>query len=90
LQVCEIDDWGLITGKGRNFSLRHCVQTGVHPTSYKVGTEGSTHGTKLSNREIHNSLPHRPEHMNVRSYTSTPPFIFMAWCLGIGRALLLP
>jgi hypothetical protein len=28
--------------------------------------------------------------MNVWSYSSTPPYFFMAWCFNTGTALLLP
>jgi hypothetical protein len=34
-----LDSWGSITGRGRNLSLLHNVQTssGDHPTSYPMG-----------------------------------------------------
>jgi hypothetical protein len=35
-----LEDRGSISGRGKNFSLLHCVQTdtGAHPASYLLGT----------------------------------------------------
>jgi len=40
-----------------------------------------TLGVKLPEREADNSSPFSTEVKNVWSYTSTPPYVFMAWCL---------
>jgi len=46
----ELDDWGLIPGRGGNFSFCHWVQTGsgTYPASYLVGIRGSFPGGKAS------------------------------------------
>jgi hypothetical protein len=46
------------------------------PASYPVGTGGSSPA-----REVHHTLPSSAEVKNAWSYTSTPPYVFMAWCL---------
>jgi hypothetical protein len=38
-------------------------------------------GVKLPAREADHSPPSSAEFKNVWSYTSTPPYFFMAWCL---------
>jgi hypothetical protein len=55
-----------------NFSLHHRVQTdsGSHPDSYPMGTKASSLGVKRV-----------PRSKDEWSYTSTPPYVFMAWCL---------
>jgi hypothetical protein len=51
-----------------NFSLHHRLQTGsgAHPASYPMGTGGSFPGSKAA---------------WAWSYTSTPRYVSMAWCL---------
>jgi hypothetical protein len=63
-----------------NFSLLHIVQTGsgVHPTSYKMGTEGSFPGVKRQGREADHSPPTTAEVKKMWIYISTPPYVFMA------------
>jgi hypothetical protein len=60
----------------KNFSLLHMVQTGsgVHRTSYKMGTGGS----KRQGREADHSPPTSADVKNMWIYTSTPPYAFMA------------
>jgi hypothetical protein len=55
------------TGAG-NFSLHHRVQTGsgAHPASYPLDTAGSFPGGKAA---------------SAWSYTSTPQYVLMTWCL---------
>jgi hypothetical protein len=63
-----------------NFSLLHIVQTGsgVHPTSYKVGTGGSFPGVKRQGREADHSPLTSAEVKKMWIYTSTPLYVFMA------------
>jgi hypothetical protein len=62
------------------FSLLHVVQTGsgVHPTSYPMGTGGSFPGVKRPGRESDHSPPTTAEVKKMWIYTSTPPYAFMA------------
>jgi hypothetical protein len=64
----------------QKFLLLHIVQTGsgVHPTSYKMGTGGSFPGVKLQGREADHSPPTSAEVKNMWNYTSTPLYVFMA------------
>jgi hypothetical protein len=64
-------------GRVKKFSLLHIVQTGsgVHPTSYKMGTGDSFPGVKRQGREADHSPPTSAE---VKIYTSTPLYVFMA------------
>jgi hypothetical protein len=61
-------------------SLLHIVQTGsgVHPTSYKMGTGGSFLGVKRQGREVDHSPPTSAEIKEMWIYTSTPLYVFMA------------
>jgi hypothetical protein len=65
------------------FSLHHSVQngSGAHPASYLIGTTGSFLGSKELEREADHSPPSNAEVKNAWSYTSTPQYAFMAWCL---------
>jgi hypothetical protein len=73
---------------GREFEFRwsqtisflHIVQigSGVHPTSYKMGSGGSFPGVKLQGREADHSPPTSAEVKKMCIYTSTPPYVFMA------------
>jgi hypothetical protein len=56
------------------------VQTGsgVHPTSYKMGTGGSFPRLKRQGREADHSPPISAEVKKMCIYTSTPPYVFMA------------
>jgi hypothetical protein len=62
------------------FSLLHVVQTGsgVHPTSYTIGTRGSFPEVKWPGREADHSPPTSGEVKKMWIYTSTPPYTFMA------------
>jgi hypothetical protein len=61
-------------------SLLHNVQTGsgVHPTSYKMGTGGSFPGIERQGREADHSPPTSAEFKKMWNYTSTPLYVFMA------------
>jgi hypothetical protein len=65
---------------GQIFSLLHVVQTGsgVHQTSYAVGTGDLSPGVKQPVREADHSPPTSAEVKKTWVYTSTPPYVFMA------------
>jgi hypothetical protein len=68
-----------------NFSLHHRVQngSGAHPASYPMGIRGSFSGGKRPGREADHSPPSSAQvkEWAERSYTSTPQYAFMVWCL---------
>jgi hypothetical protein len=73
-----MDDRSLIPGRGRDFfSLRYRVQIG----SYPMGTGGSFPDVKRLGHEANHSPPSSAENRNAQIYTSTPPYVFIAWCL---------
>jgi hypothetical protein len=65
---------------GKRFSLLYIVQTGsgVHPTSYKMGTGDFFPGVKRQGREVDHSALTSTEVKKMWIYTSTPPIVFMA------------
>jgi hypothetical protein len=67
-------------GRVKKFLLRHIVQTGsgVHRTSYKMGTGGSFPGVKRQGREADHSPPTNAEVKKMWNYTSIPLYVFMA------------
>jgi hypothetical protein len=64
----------------QEFSLLHVVQTGsgVHPTSYPMGTAGSFPEGKRPGLEADHSLPTSAGVKKMWIYSSTPPYTFMA------------
>jgi hypothetical protein len=65
------------------FSVGHLLETvqtgsGVHPTSYKIGTGGSFPGVKRQGREANHSPPTSAEVKKMWIYRSTLLFVFMA------------
>jgi hypothetical protein len=54
---------GSISGRGKRYSLLHCVQSGSgdHPASYPMGTGGSFPGVKRLEREADHSHPSSAE-----------------------------
>jgi hypothetical protein len=52
-----------------------------HPASYAMRTGRSTQGAKQIGRKAAHSLPSTEEVKNGCSYTFTPSYAFMAWCL---------
>jgi hypothetical protein len=52
--------------------------SGVHQTSYTMGTGGSFPGVKRPRREADHSPPTSAEVKKMLIYTSTPPYAFMA------------
>jgi hypothetical protein len=73
------DQGGGSSSPERVKNFLHIVQTGsgVHPTSYKMGTGGSFPGIKRQGREADHSLPTSAE-VKKMWITSTPPYVFMA------------
>jgi hypothetical protein len=63
---------------GQEFSLLQIVQTGsgVHLTSYKMGTGGSFPGVKRPESESDHSPPTSAEIKKKWIYTSTSPYVF--------------
>jgi hypothetical protein len=49
--------------------------------SYPMGTGAIFLGVKRPGREADHSAPSSAEVKNAWSYTSTPQYVFMAWCL---------
>jgi hypothetical protein len=73
-----VGDWISIPEKGRDFTLCHHIQTssGSLSVSYQMGTEGF-----LTRDKADHSPPFSVEVKNAWSYISTPPYVFMVWCL---------
>jgi hypothetical protein len=67
-----VDDRGSIPGRGRDFSVRHGVQTssGAHPISCLMGAGVTFPGRKAAGRETDHSSS--AEIKNVWSYASIP------------------
>jgi hypothetical protein len=66
---------------GSRIFFFNVVQTGsgVHPTSYSMGTGGAiSPGVKRPGREADHSPPANAEVKKMWIYTSTPPYTFMA------------
>jgi hypothetical protein len=72
----------------RFFSLLHrCVKTGsgTHSISYSVGPVTVSPGIKGRGREADHSPPSSIAVKKAWSCTSTPPYVFMSWCLVMYR-----
>jgi hypothetical protein len=70
--------------KDQEFSLLRGVQTGsgAHPLSYQMGTGGPfIRGKKRPFREAGNSTPTSAEVKKTWIYTSTRPYVVIAYCL---------
>jgi hypothetical protein len=65
------------------YPLRHrlCTPSGAHPVSYPMGTRIFSQEVKAAGRETDHSPPSSAEIKNAWSYTSTPPYVFIVWCL---------
>jgi hypothetical protein len=74
--------------RARDFSVLHSVQTGsrVRPASYSVDIVGPFREVKRPGREFDHSTPSSAEIKKEWSYTSTPPYVFMA-CTGTNLPL---
>jgi hypothetical protein len=81
---CLFSIFSAIRGRGSEgiFSVCHRIQTGSgsHPASYPVGIGSCFPEVKRPGREADHSLP-SSVNVTVWSYTSTPLFLFMVWCL---------
>jgi hypothetical protein len=66
--------------EGSRISLLHFLQTasGVHPTSYPMGTGALSPGIKLPGYEADHSPSATAEAKKMWIYTSTLPYVFMA------------
>jgi hypothetical protein len=65
------------------YSLCHPVQTGAGacPACYPMGNRALSPKVKWFGHEADHSPPSNAEVKNVWNYTSTPQYIFTAWCL---------
>jgi len=54
------------------------------PIRYMHATDFFFRGIKRQEREVYDSAPPRGEVDRPRSFVSTPPQVFMAWCLSRG------
>jgi hypothetical protein len=69
-------------GRVKNFHFSKSSGSGVHPTSYLIGTRGSfPGGVKRPGHEADPSPPTSAEVKKMWIYTFTPPYAFMEWCL---------
>jgi hypothetical protein len=66
-----------------NFSLLHRVQngSGARLPPIQWVPKALSLGVKRPGREADHSLPSSAEVQNAWRYTSTPQYVFMAWCL---------
>jgi hypothetical protein len=62
-----------------DYTVVHC--SGAHPASYPMGTGVSFPGVKRPEHEANHSPTAGVEVKNAWSYTSTPQYVFMSWCL---------
>jgi hypothetical protein len=71
--------------EARDFHILHNVQidSGAHPTSYKMGTWSCFPAETRQVREADHLPSSSAEVKNGewRSFISTPLYVFMAWCL---------
>jgi hypothetical protein len=74
-----LDDQGIggrVPVGARIFFLHVSMGSRAHPASYPMSTGDSFPGGKADH-----SLPTSAEVKKTWIYTSTPPYVFMAWCL---------
>jgi hypothetical protein len=76
-----LDDRGSVLDRGNDgiSSLRHC--SGVTQLSIQWLPETRTQGVKRLGHEADHPPPCSAEVKNPWSYTSSPQYVFMAWCL---------
>jgi hypothetical protein len=55
--------------------------SGAHPDSYPMGTGVPSPGRKRQERETDHSSPTSAEMKKTWTYTSTPPYVFLAQCV---------
>jgi hypothetical protein len=64
-----------------NFSISVLFYNLLRRASYPMGTRDCFPGVKRPGREADHSPPYSAEVKNAWSYTSTPQYVFKAWCL---------
>jgi hypothetical protein len=66
----------------RYISFHHSVQTGsvAHTAFYSMGTGALPQDVKRPGREAEHLPPYSADINNFCRYSSTPPYVFMAWC----------
>jgi hypothetical protein len=69
---------GMVKGQDYLWSTSN-LSTNSYPALYP-GVQRLERGTTNQLRVTKYALSYRAEDMNVRNYTSTSPYIFMAWC----------
>jgi len=76
-----LEDYGSIFDKGREFLPCRRIQTGSGPTKppTKWVPGASSRAIKRLGRETAHSPPSSAEVKNSWSYTSIPPYVFVAW-----------
>jgi hypothetical protein len=82
----RLDDWMIrvrFPAGAENFSLLHHVQTGfgAHSVSIHWIWAALSLGVKRPGREVETHLHLLTRSNNAWSYTSTPQYVFVAWCL---------
>jgi hypothetical protein len=80
----ELDDWGFVSRQGLGIFLfttesRPALGPIQPPIQWVPGTLSL--GLKRPGCEADHLSPSIAEVKNARKYTSTPPYVFMAWCL---------
>jgi hypothetical protein len=75
--------WIQFLAEARDFSFVHSNQivSGVHQAAYTIGTRAYFPGIKWLRHEAECSPLSSVKIKNAWSYTSTPSYISMAWCL---------
>jgi hypothetical protein len=78
-----LDDRGIdvqIPAGVKEFPILHNIITGsgAHPTSYPMGTGGTIPGTEVAGAWSWSLTSIYSQGQERRSYTSTPPCVFMA------------
>jgi hypothetical protein len=78
----------------QDFSVCHSVETNsssrTHPASCPLGARVLFSGVMWPGYEIDHLPPSRVEVKNAWSYTSTPPYSCISWCLITSQAQLSP
>jgi len=77
-----LDKQGSICSRD-SFSLHHHIHTssGAHPAFYPMGTRDPSLDVKQPGQGADSSPPSSARVKTALTYTSAPPYVFMAWCL---------
>jgi len=78
-------DQGAVLSRGRDFFLLTASRPALGPTQTPIiGVVGAlSPRVKQPGREANHSSPSSAENSNAWSYASTPPYVFVAWCLNV-------